>query len=263
MRALNGSENTKGIWVLISVKDISQFWRVNPTGVVHVGAHEAEEAIDYQSNKFTPVIWIEAQPDLAEKLSRQIQLPSLVIQGLVWDTSGEKMNLKITNNGQSSSVFSFGSHATNHPDVRVVSEVTLTTVRLDEIIPNDTNHNFLNLDIQGAEYQALVGLGSRIAQFDFIYCEVNREQVYEGTRQVGDLDSFLNGKGFRRVATRWTHANWGDALYIRQSIVSNLYGSTFNLNILRLRYAVQSIIKDLRYRVLKFLVWLKAKAIKG
>jgi FkbM family methyltransferase len=245
--------------MLISVSELSRFWRIKPTGVVHVGAHEAEEAADYSSFGFTPVIWVEAQPDLAENLSKRINHPSLVIQGLVWNISGQQMTLKITNNGQSSSVFTFGSHAINHPEVRVVSEVTLTTVRLDEIIPRDSTHNFLNLDIQGAEYEALVGLGSRIAQFDFIYCEVNREQVYQGTRQVGDLDVFLKTNGFRRVATKWTHANWGDALYLRQAIVSDLYGTSLNLHRLRITYALQNIVLDLKNRVLNFLVWLKAR----
>ena len=215
---------------MISVKDLHEFWRLKPAGVLHVGAHSAEEEGDYERFGFGPVVWVEAQPRLAKELQARIKPPSKVVQALVWDKSGEEMTLKVTNNSQSSSVFEFGTHQFDHPDVKVVAEVTLKTVRLDEIFPADINMNFLNIDIQGAEYQALRGLGDRLGSFDYIYLEVNSSQVYKGIKQVRDIDMLLNNVGFRRVATVWTQASWGDALYIKNNLAEALFGGRLALS---------------------------------
>lgn len=141
--------------MLISVRELHDFWKVRPSGVIHVGAHAAEELHDYETFRFGPVTWVEAQPSLASELQNRIEPPSKVIQALIWDTSGELMSLKVTNNSQSSSVFNFGSHKVDHPEVKVVEELSLSTTRLDEILHRGFAENFLNIDIQGAEYQAL------------------------------------------------------------------------------------------------------------
>jgi FkbM family methyltransferase len=222
--------------MLISVKDLHEFWRIRPTGVVHVGAHAAEEQDDYEKFRFGPVVWIEAQPLLVEQLRNRIKPPSKVVQALIWDKSGENMLLRITNNSQSSSVFELGTHEINYPDVKVVSEVMLKTVRLDEILPEDSSFNFLNLDIQGAEYQALKSLGNRLDEFDYIYLEVNGGQVYKGIKQVENIDTLLGEEGFSRVATFWTEAFWGDALYIRKKLATSLFGGRFGLVAMTLVY---------------------------
>lgn len=215
--------------MLIPVKDLRGYWRVRPAGVVHVGAHLAEELGDYEAFGFGPVVWIEAQPRLADELKSRVKPPSQVIQALVWDKSGEEKVLKLTNNSQSSSIFDLGTHQVDHPDVKVVDELTLRTVRLDEILPTDMSHNFLNIDIQGAEYQALKSLGWLLGKFDYVYLEVNSAQVYKEIKQIDDLDLLLADEGFIRVATIWTPASWGDALYIRRSLAETLFKSKFGL----------------------------------
>jgi FkbM family methyltransferase len=201
--------------LLISVSDLRTFWKIQPKGVVHVGAHYAEEQEDYEKYEFGPVVWVEAQPELVNLLRSKVRTPSIVLQGLVWNESGIPMTLNVTNNGQSSSVFALGSHKESYPEIRVTAELELTTSRLDSILPPDTRADFLNLDIQGAEYEALQGLGSLIEKFNFVYIEVNRAEVYAGIKQIHQLDSLLEQAGFKRISTIWTKADWGDALYVR------------------------------------------------
>ena len=50
---------------------------------------------------------------------------------------------------------------------------------------------------------------------DYIYTEVNKEELYEGCDIVDAIDDFLYDQGFIRLETAWTHANWGDALYVK------------------------------------------------
>jgi FkbM family methyltransferase len=206
--------------MLFSVSRLKKYWNIKPTGVLHVGAHEAEEAPDYEKENWFPVIWVEGQVDLVKRLKARLD-PSrhTVIQAFVWDKSGEILTFKQTNNSQSSSLLDFGSHATDYPNVRVQDEYKVITSRLDTALPTLGEFDFINLDLQGVELQALVGLGGRIDKAKWIYTEVNKKQVYKNCTLVTDLDQYLKQHQFRRVATRWVRGKgWGDALYVHRKV---------------------------------------------
>ena len=83
------------------------------------------------------------------------------------------------------------------------------------MIPPQTKFNFLNLDIQGAEYEALKGLGDFFEQIHYIYTEVYSMELYSENGFIGEVDEFLRGKGFIRVGANINpKIGWGDALYI-------------------------------------------------
>ena len=54
--------------MLVPVDALARTFGVRPTGVLHVGAHEAEEWDDYQRFGWGPVIWVEMLPEKAELL---------------------------------------------------------------------------------------------------------------------------------------------------------------------------------------------------
>ena len=203
--------------MLISLGSLSRYWKIRPTGVVHVGAHLAEEANGYARYNFGAVLWVEANPELAHHLADRIDLPSSVIQGLVWGESGIEKTFNIANNGESSSVFELGTHSADYPEVHVVSEIVLETKTLAELIPEDKVCDFLNLDIQGSEYEALCGLGERIEKFNFVYAEVSRVPLYVGIKQIGEIDILMANHGFDRACVAWSNSGWGDALYINKT----------------------------------------------
>ncbi len=59
--------------MLISLSKLRSFWGINPTGVLHVGAHLGEELEGYFKNQFGPVTWIEAQPNLVQLLRGRVK----------------------------------------------------------------------------------------------------------------------------------------------------------------------------------------------
>jgi FkbM family methyltransferase len=190
--------------------------------VLHIGAYECEEANDYQRHNAQSVIWLEANPEMVSKMKAR---GHIVHQAVASDKDGDLVTFNITHNAhtndsQSSSILSLGTHSQHYPFVTVVKSIQLRTTRVetlgDSLKWDWSKFGFLNLDIQGAELLALKGLGERLRHFSAIYAEVNVEQVYRNCALVGEIDMYLSSFGFVRVETRMTGAGWGDALYIRK-----------------------------------------------
>jgi FkbM family methyltransferase len=204
--------------VLIPVIDLVKNYNILPKAVLHIGAHLGEESSDYNAYFNTPVIWIEAQPNLCKKLKRDLAKDiNLIIEACIFDEDNKLMSFNLSTNSQSSSLLKFGTHLSKYPDIKVTETFTIKTKRLDTIFAHKRIPDFINLDIQGVELRALKSLGLMIDQVKFIYTEVNKGFVYKNCDQIQDIDRYLKLKGFHRLATRWViEGGWGDALYVRR-----------------------------------------------
>jgi len=118
------------------------------------------------------------------------------------------------NEKQSSSILKPKVHLTHHPHVKFPSKETVEVHLLDEYDCHD--YNFINMDVQGYELEVLKGGLETLKQVDYVYCEVNRDEVYENNAYVEEIDKFLSDYNMTRVETDWAGEIWGDALYIRQ-----------------------------------------------
>lgn len=190
------------------------------TGILHVGAHELEELPAYKEKNIQDIIWIEAQEQIVR--AQQLKHPDEHIVSLVVSENDyDVLDFHITNNGQSSSLLEFGTHATEHPEFVVINTVKVLTSRLDTWIrKNNINmekYNFLNLDIQGVELLAIRGLGDYIKGFDYVYAEVNEKELYKECTRIHEIDEYLASHGLHRILTAMTSHGWGDALYSRIS----------------------------------------------
>jgi hypothetical protein len=72
------------------------------------------------------------------------------------------------------------------------------------------------MDVQGYELEVLKGASKFLSHIQFIYCEVNRAEVYEGCPMIEEIDQFLGEYNFERVDTNWAGDTWGDALYVKR-----------------------------------------------
>lgn len=184
------------------------------TGIIHVGAHECEEAVVYEKYITNDkVVWIEALPDKVEFC--RARFPGVLIENAVVSDCVESVVFHRADNGQSSSFLEFGTHLIQHPGTHYVSEFEVMTQRLDSILEKYTvPFNFVNLDIQGAELRALKGMESYLNSIQYVYTEVNSDHVYKECCLITELDEYLESFGFKRVETSWC-GRWGDAFYIK------------------------------------------------
>jgi FkbM family methyltransferase len=207
--------------MLIPARKISKLLQIHPQGVVHIGAHHAEEFTDYHQFHWGRVLWVEAIPENIEVIKSKIEgSGDLVIQALAWSESNLDLKFNITNNGQSSSALNLGTHAFHYPEIKVAKTVELLTSTMDQIIPLDFKFDLVAIDVQGAELPVLIGFNSKLNEAKYIYCEVNRELLYENCTLVAELDKWLAERGFTRLISAWTKEGWGDAIYVKTNSVT-------------------------------------------
>uniref|UniRef100_A0A6C0KPU1 Methyltransferase FkbM domain-containing protein n=1 Tax=viral metagenome TaxID=1070528 RepID=A0A6C0KPU1_9ZZZZ len=207
--------------MLISFENIVSFLNaknIKVSGVFHVGAHECEELNAYVANgvKEDAILWVEGNTEIFNRIKSQVKN---VINEMVDETTGKELPFYITNNGQSSSILSLGTHMKHHPDVFVVETKKCYTKTIKDI-GADYNidfkmFNFWNFDIQGAELRALKGAGKLLENVQALYVEVNTEKVYVDCPLVEEIDAYVETFGLKRVMTNLTSWGWGDALYVK------------------------------------------------
>lgn len=190
-----------------------------PNGVLHIGAHIGQEAPEYNSLGVKSMHFIEAMPDVYELLKKNIsKYPNAhAYNACISDIDEQDVEFKITSNqGQSSSILDFGTHASMHPDVKVVRTIQCVTKRIDTLFNNELpDVDFLNIDLQGAELKALKSMGTMLERFKYAYLEVNREELYIGCALLDEIDMFMQANGFTRVELYMTNFGWGDAFYVK------------------------------------------------
>lgn len=180
---------------------------VKPKRVLHVGAHRAEEADAYAAAG-CEVIWVEAQKHLADELAAA---GHDVRHAAIWSVP-TLLTLHVTSNGQSTSLLPLSLHRQRYPDITVTSTSLIETTTIDSL---GLSVDMLNLDIQGAELEALKGATRTLAGVQWIYTEISIEELYEGQPLEDEISDWLAARGFTQTFRALTDYGWGDCLYVR------------------------------------------------
>ena len=202
-----------------TIKKYLDLYSIKINGVLHIGAHDCEELDFYRKLNISieNIVWLEAITDKVVNATAK-GIPN-VYKCVVSDKDNDSIVFNIANNGQSSSILELGTHVVRHPEVKYTTHTIEKSKTIDTFFTENnlknSNYNFWNLDIQGAELLALKGGSNSLQNVDVIYIEVNIEQLYKNCPLIADIDMFLNQYGFKRIDTVITEWNWGDALYIR------------------------------------------------
>lgn len=200
-------------------------------GVIHIGAHEAQEANAYAENRLEPVLWFEAIPILVERARVHLtQYPNQEIHdALLWSESGQQKVFNLASNDLgSSSVFNFHLHSASYPEVKMSDSLSLVTTTLDVEVSRSSKMSqgmsYLVLDVQGAELEVLKGAINTLQQFQVIMSEVSTRELYKGAPVYSDLVEWLCDHGFTLIAEDINdQVGWGDALFMKTSVLEARY----------------------------------------
>tara|TARA_B100000683_G_scaffold104318_1_gene102984 strand:+ start:265 stop:879 length:615 start_codon:yes stop_codon:yes gene_type:complete len=202
--------------MLINFSDLKNKYRMNIKGIIHIGGHYGEEITDYLREGIQNILVFEPLNENFDILSEKVKDLNANIEGYqvaLGSKPGEYKMYVSDNEKQSSSILKPKVHLTHHPHVKFPSVETVEVHLLDDY--NCYDYNFINMDVQGYELEVLRGGLETLKQVDYVYCEVNRDEVYEHNAYVQEIDEFLSDYDMIRVETDWAGDIWGDALYIK------------------------------------------------
>lgn len=204
--------------MLIPLSDLIEKYKMNITGVIHIGAHYGEEVPEYIQNGVTKMVLFEPLSENYRQLNHNTITACLdydiETHQLALGSKQETVTMFVSDNErQSSSILRPKVHLTHHPNVSFPTTEEVEVELLDSF--RITDCNFINMDVQGYELEVLKGAKETLKTVDYVYCEVNRAEVYENNAFVEDLDDYLSQYNMKRVETDWAGEIWGDALYVR------------------------------------------------
>lgn len=210
--------------MLIPFTELRTKYNINPQGVAHIGASWGQESETYFNNGVKHVLFVEAIPEVFSRLERNVaKYPfesAICINACITDVDGQELDFNISSNdGESSSIFEFGTHQTMHPDVTWVDQLTFKSKRIDTIVANYkidmTKYDFLNVDLQGADLLAIKSMGAHIKNFKYAYIEINKTEVYKGCALANDVYDYMAIFGFKLVEEKMIDNQWGDSFLIK------------------------------------------------
>lgn len=226
--------------MLFDLNKLIRRYNLKIKGVIHVGAHYGEEDMDYNKAHIKNKLYIEASSKnfkiLKENLKNQEGIT--LLNKAIGNFEGEiDLNIEEKNNGQSNSILKPLKHLEQYPDIKFEKKEKVKITKLNNLNLK-VKYNFLNIDIQGYELEALKGANKLLSEIDVIICEINREELYENCPNFKEISNYLKQFGFELVEQRWIGGSWGDGLYLKkdlttsQIIKSKIYNLIYSNNYL-------------------------------
>lgn len=178
---------------------IREFFLRQSRGILHVGAHEGQEAETYSSLSKS-VIWVEAIPSFFEKLQENIaKFPNQSALNLLLDSKciDSRDFFTTSNNCESSSIYPLAEN--DYWKGLMNSDILqLPAKRLDCVFSSFSlkEFDYWIIDVQGAEIEVLKGAGNLLSFCKYLQVEISQEEFYKGGAQFADLKDFLESKSF-------------------------------------------------------------------
>ena len=232
-KKLKDSINTNPIYHLAKVVEDVEL-------VIHLGAHLGQELELYKSYGFKKIFWIEANPIVFAELEKRVGR-SNCCNALLYAVCEKSLSFNISSNELSSSIYEFNP---NYKDLylSMQSRSLMSTRTLDCCLHDKTWRNdpkILVLDLQGAEFDALLGSKLALRSSRAAIIEVSKQKMYLADSGFQEILSFMGAHGFKMLFdTTDIHDGHGDMVFIRKDVQIKI-SQLMKLKLLRLkRYAV-------------------------
>ncbi|NEN95813.1 MAG: FkbM family methyltransferase [Moorea sp. SIO3I7] len=210
-------------------------YQIKPRGALYFGGHKGELLLQFILVGFTDIIIVEPVPELFEQLQVKIEQihrllncygdlindkPISSIEAVQCAVSNENGSAEfhVTSNSYIGSLFKPNAKVFEEQeiftDATVNKRIIVPTRTVDSIIKqsskNFSDFNFLYLNTQGAELQALESAEKTLAHIDCIYLEKDIAPRYENLNSVEEIDRFILERNFVK---EWEYLDerWGVA----------------------------------------------------
>jgi len=201
--------------VLLNLNEIHSRYNLKVDGVIHIGAHYAEEHNTYKSLNIDNIVYFEPVSKTFKVLSERIIDAKLFNFALGNENKQVEMFIEAADAYGCSSILEPSS---NYKDIEFSGKEIVEMRRLDDF--NFTGYNFLNIDVQGYELEVLKGAEKTLHNIDYIMSEIHIETPlkpldYIGAPKLNELITFLAPYGFRLAAVNLDGISWGDGFFIK------------------------------------------------
>lgn len=218
-------------------------YNIKPRGMVHVGGHLGHEILPYALLGFEKVLVIEPLEPAVDKLQAISRIYNDLALSCVEVFGGEpfvQIFIEPCAAGEKEGTSTLyvtresGLSSTHRPltEVQVnginLSEVTMEQaiqVRpLDKIIEEKyagMEFNGMRVNVQGDELAVFKGAANLIGKLDFVFCEANYDERYEGIPTTAELIGFLEAHNHTLVRHDKLSETVGNLLFINNNLFSN------------------------------------------
>ena len=194
---------------------------VRPKHILELGSRDLLDALWMARQYGVPVTAFECNPEAIERCNRNAvtmwgnEMAVFLVPKAVWSKTGPLTFYPVTN-GNLGASSAFKANEAYPYERYEQSEVTVEAIRLDEFFDGAPFPNVVCMDLQGAEMEALIGMGERLHEVDAIISEVQTKRLYHDTPLHADLTEYLSTYGLVPVHTKHANDWFGDCVFVRQ-----------------------------------------------
>jgi FkbM family methyltransferase len=205
--------------------------------IFDVGSRDCAQAIEfYHQFPNAKIYAFECNPNTLEICKKNIQMYKdriTLIEGAVCDYDGtikfypinQEKTITTWQDGNPGASSVFKSNGKYTVETYVQDEITTNCHRLDSVMKKHgiPKVDIIWMDLQGAEFLALKGLGSYIDTVKYMHTEISHKEMYSGQVMFKELNDYIISKNFV-IKNNLSLTGWQeDVIYEKQQSKQELF----------------------------------------
>ena len=180
-------------------------------GVVHVGANDGEEIPFYLALGAKKVLAFEPNLDAWANCISRWNYPEITVLPIGLGSICGVAYLIVTEGDGKGSSFLLEKHT----PYEVVGHKAAPLMTFRQLNIDLTPYNTLVIDVQGMEWQVLVGFREFLSRFDFVSVECSRVPLFHGEKSAQEIIDYLSVFDFIQDSPIEDH---NDIMFIRKGV---------------------------------------------
>ena len=196
------------------------FERINiqPKGVIHVGLYDFIEYGCYTKLFGQNVIGVEANPDIYEHMAKPVgdKWGFKILNEFTYKEDNVEKDFWICPHGLGSSFYPGKPEWGKVHSIKVKTKTLATIIEENEVDMN--NFDFLNIDVEGAELDVLMGFEKYLDYINVVDLETTFDDRHGADAPHQKIADWLTERGFvlTEMSPEYQREGQGDSLFVRK-----------------------------------------------